>query len=141
VAPIKTQSSLVMIQYPAKVDLRCLRFIDSKKAHTWVARFFSIYLTYEWFVFSTRSNLERRFEFKVMTIQIPWVFLNYILGLWLSTTKISLKYKKLSYFLLLPSLLMSPAIAGFPYDIMGWLSLFVAIWSYRIIYKTERPVS
>ena len=138
---IEKQSSLVMIQYPAKADVRCFRSVDFKKAHTWAARFLSIYLTYEWFVFSTRSNLERRFEFKVMTIQIPWVFLNYILGLWLSTTKIGLKYKKLSYFLLLPSLLMSPAIAGFPYDIMGWLSLFVAIWSYRIIYKTERPVS
>jgi len=37
----------------------------------------------------------------------------------------------------LPSLLMSPSIAGFPFSAMGWLSFFVAIWSYIVIYKTK----
>ena len=134
------QSRLTMLQLIIKRYSLLIGSIDYNILHMWIARFFSIYLTYEWFIFSTRSDFERRFTLKVIAIQIPWVFLNYVVGLWLSTTKFGLKYKKISYFLLLPSIVMSPAIAGFPYSIMGWLSLFVAIWSYIRIYKSERQV-
>ncbi len=126
-----------MMKYPAKIDSHLLRSVDFKTAHTWVARFFSIYLTYEWFVFATRSDAYSRYTLKTMATMIPKVFLLYVIGLWLSSTQWGLQHKKTMYFLLLPSLLMSPSIAGFPFSIMGWLSFFVAIWSCLIIYKAK----
>jgi hypothetical protein len=124
-----------MIHYPSKIDLRHLRSIDFKMAHAWIARFFAIYLTYKWFIFSTDSDAFNRYAFRTMVTMIPKVFLLYVIGLWLSTTQWGLRHKKTIYVVLLPSILMSPSIAGFPFSIMGWLSFFVAIWSYLIIYK------
>jgi hypothetical protein len=127
-----------MIYYPTKIDLQRLRSIDFKIAHSCVARFFSIYLTYEWFVFATRSDAYNRYKLKIMATMIPKVFLLYVIGLWLSSTQWGRQHKKITYILLLPSLLMSPSIAGFPFGIMGWLSFFVAIWSYIVVYKVKR---
>ena len=123
-----------MIHYPKKIDLGS---VDFKMVHAWIARFFTFYLTYKWFVFSTDSDAYNRYAFRTMVTMIPKVFLLYVIGLWLSTTQWGLRHKKTLYVLLLPSLLMSPSIAGFPLSMMGWLSFFVAIWSYLIIYKTE----
>lgn len=127
-----------MIQYPVKIASRHLRSVDFKIAHPWVARFFSVYLTYEWFIFATRSDEYNRYTLKIMATMIPKVFILYVIGLWLSSTLWGLRHKKTLFFLLLPSLLMSPSIAGFPFSIMGWLSFFVAIWSYFIIYKVKK---
>lgn len=127
-----------MILHPAKIGLRSLQSVDFKIAHAWVARFFSVYLTYEWFVFANRSDAYNRYSLKIMATMIPKVFVLYLIGLWLSSTQWGLRHKKTMYFLLLPSLLMSPSIAGFPFSIMGWLSFFVAIWSYLIICKVKK---
>ncbi|MCX6128223.1 MAG: hypothetical protein NTX25_04065 [Proteobacteria bacterium] len=129
-----------MIRDPEKIDLRYLRSLDSKITHAWVARFFSIYLTYEWFIFSTDSDAYNRYAFRTVVTMVPKVFLLYVIGLWLSTTQWGLRHKKILYVLLLPSLLMSPSIAGFPSSIMGWSSFFVVVWTYKVIYQTEGEV-
>ncbi len=126
-----------MTHSPAKINTQGLRLLAFKKAHFWTARFFSVYLTYEWFLFSTDSDAYRRFALRTMITMIPKVFLLYVIGLWLSTTQWGLRHKKTLYVLLLPSLLMSPSIAGFPFSTMGWLAFFVAIWSYLIIRNGE----
>lgn len=126
-----------MIQNSIEARKSALRFLDFKMAHGWVARFFSIYLTYEWFVFSTDSDVYHRYALRTVVTMVPKVFVLYVVGLWLSTTQWGLRHKKIQYVLLLPSLLMSPSIAGFPISIMGWLSFFVAIWSYVVIHKTK----
>jgi hypothetical protein len=107
--------------------------------HKWVARIFSCYLTYKWFLFTTQSDVVHiRFTFRIMIEQIPKVFVLFVIGLWLSTTDWGWRHKKTVYLLLLPSLLMSPQIVGFPFSIMGWLSFLVALWSYFSVYKAER---
>ena len=129
-----------MIQNTAKIDWKFEKNIDSKLFHTLTARLFSIYLTYKWFVFSTDSDAYNRFALRTVFTMAPKVFLLYVIGLWLSTTPWGMRHKKSLYFLLLPSLLMSPSIAGFPFSLMGWASFFVAMWSYLIIYKTKAEV-
>jgi hypothetical protein len=126
-----------MIQYSAKLGSLSLRSVDFKITHTWIARFFSVYLTYEWFIFSTDSDAYSRYAFRTMVTMIPKVFLFYVIGLWLSTTQWGVRHKKILYILLLPSLLMTPSIAGFPFSIMGWASFLVVLWSYMVIYKGE----
>lgn len=127
-----------MIKSLAKIDRASLPLIDFKIVHTWMARFFAIYLTHEWFLFATRSDAYNRYTFRIMVTMVPKVFCLYVIGLWLSTTQWGVRHKKTMYFLLLPSFFMSPSIAGFPFNIMGWLSFFVAIWSYIVIYGTKK---
>ncbi len=130
-----------MIQNPAREHRTFLHSIDLKKnAHTWVARLLSIYLTHTWFIFGTRSDTHDPYTFRIMLSVIPKAFLFFVLGLWLSTTQWGLQHKKIIYILLLPSLLMSPPIVGFPYSAIGWASFLTAIWSYLIIYKAQGDV-
>lgn len=126
-----------MNQIPKTADSTFTRFITWRAAHVWIARFFSIFLTHEWFVFATRSDAFNRYRAQVILTMMPKVFVLYVLGLWLSSTQWGFRHKKVTYVLLLPSLLMSPSVAGFPGTFMGWLALFVAIWSYVIIYKVN----
>ena len=113
--------------------------VNIGRLHRLIARFFSCYLTYNWFLFTTQSDVAHiRFTFRIMIEQIPTVFLLFVIGLWLSTTDWGWKHKKTVYLLLLPSLLMSPQILGFPFSIMGWTSFFVALWSYFTVYNAER---
>jgi|GEM_PF-3235392 len=125
-------------------ELRSTKLIKAKllsprKLYRWVARIFSCYLTYEWFLFTTQSDVAHiRFTFRIMTEQIPKVFVLFVIGLWLSSTAWGWRHKKTVYLLLLPSLLMSPQIAGFPFTIMGWLSFAVALWAYITVYNAER---
>jgi hypothetical protein len=113
--------------------------VNIGRLHRLIARLFSCYLTYMWFLFTTQSDVAHiRFTFRIMIEQIPKVFLIFVIGLWLSTTDWGWKHKKTVYLLLLPSLLMSPQILGFPFSIMGWTSFFVALWSYFTVYNAER---
>lgn len=124
-----------MIQYPVKINRAALQAIDFKMMHVWVARFFYIYLTHEWFVFGTRSEGYNPYTFKIMLMVLPRAFLFFTIGLWLSTTQCGFRHKKLVCLLLLPSLLVSPSILGFPLSIMGWIAFLVAFWSYLIIFR------
>lgn len=115
------------------------KLFNPSKLHRWLAKIFSCYLTYEWFLFTTQSDVAHiRFTFRIMIEQIPKVFVLFVIGLWLSSTTWGWRHKKTVYLLLLPSLLMSPQIAGFPFTIMGWLSFAVALWSYFTVYNSER---
>ena len=130
-----------MFQFMDEQSVRQIvsKLLNKGKPHKWVARILSCYLTYEWFLFTTQSDVAHiRFTFRIMIEQIPKVFLLFVIGLWLSTTNWSGSHKKTVYVLLLPSLLMSPQIVGFPFSVMGWLSFFVALWSYFTVYKAER---
>lgn len=111
--------------------------VNTEKMHTAVARVFSVYLTHEWFVYGLKSDVLNPYTWKLLLTVMPRAFLFFVLGLWLSTTDLGKRFKKTTYILLLPSLLMSPSIAGFPYSVMGWLSFFVAIWSYVTVHKFE----
>ena len=128
---------LVLIQNPVKLNRTELLSMDFKILHVWVARFFCLYLTHEWFIFGTHSDTNNPYTLRIMFSAVPKAFLFFTIGLWLSTTQWGFRHKKMVYFLLLPSLIMSPSIIGFPLSIMSWLSFFVAIWSYVIIYRTK----
>ena len=120
-----------------KMYLLGLRPVGFEKAHKFVARILSIYLTHEWFVYGLRSDVLNPYTVKLVLTVMPRAFFLFVIGLWLSTTDFGKRHKKTTYILLLPSLLMSPSIAGFPYNSMGWLSFFVAIWSYVTTYRSE----
>jgi hypothetical protein len=120
-----------------KMYLVGLRPVGIEKAHKFVARILSIYLTHEWFVYGLRSDVLNPYTVKLVLTVMPRAFFLFVIGLWLSTTDFGKRHKKTTYILLLPSLLMSPSIAGFPYKSMGWLSFFVAIWSYVTTYRSE----
>ena len=121
----------------SQLNLISILSVNSEKMHTAVARVFSVYLTHEWFVYGLKSDVLNPYTWKLLLTVMPRAFLFFVLGLWLSTTDLGKRFKKTTYILLLPSLLMSPSIAGFPYRVMGWLSFFVAIWSYVKIHKSE----
>lgn len=118
-----------------RVDQHYLRSGVLKVAHTWVARFFCIYLTYKWFMFSTDSDVYNRHAFRTVVTMVPKVFALYILGLWLSTTKWGVRHKQLLYIMLLPSLLMSTPLVGFPFNFTGWVAFLVVLWSYMTVYS------
>jgi len=121
----------------SQLNLTSILSFNSEKMHTAVARVFSVYLTHEWFVYGLKSDVLNPYTWKLLLTVMPRAFLFFVLGLWLSTTDLGKRFKKTTYILLLPSLLMSPSIAGFPYSVMGWLSFLVAIWSYVTIHKSE----
>lgn len=73
-----------------------------------------------------------------MIEQMPKVSVLFVIGLWFSSTEWGCRHKKTIYLLLLPSLLMSPQIAGFPFTFMGWLSFVVALWAYFTVFNAER---
>lgn len=115
-----------------------LQLVDPERAHTFVARIFSVYLTHEWFRYGLRSDVLDPYTFRLVLTVMPKAFLFFVMGLWLSATIFGARHKKTTYLLLLPSLVMSPSIAGFPAKLMGWLSLFVAIWSYVRVHSANR---
>ena len=130
-----------MFEFTNNLSLRLIvaNLLNPGKLHRWLARILSCYLTYVWFLFTTQSDVAHiRFTFRIMIEQIPKVFLLFVIGLWLSTTDWGWRHKKTVYLLLLPSLLMSPQIDGFPFTIMGWLSFAVALWAYFTVYNAER---
>jgi hypothetical protein len=110
---------------------------DVEKLHTFVSRIFCVYQTHAWFVYGLRSDVLNPYTLKLILTVMPKAFIFFVLGLWLSTTEFGKRNKKTTYVLLAPSLLMSPAIAGFPASIMGWLSFFVAVWSYVTINRAK----
>jgi hypothetical protein len=125
-----------MAEKAAFVEHNRMHFVDAIKAHTLLARVFCVFITHEWFVYGLRSDVLNPYTVRLMLTVMPKAFLFFVSGLWLSTTAFGARHKKTTYFLLLPSLVMSPAIIGFPGAFMGWLCVLIAIWSYVRVHKS-----
>ena len=81
------------------------KILNTGRLHRWVARSFSCYLTYEWLLFTTQSDVAHiRYTFRIMIEQTPKVFLLFVIGSWLSTTDRGWRHKKTVYLHILPSL-------------------------------------
>jgi len=109
------------------------------KLHFYIARILSLVLTYYWYLFAIRSDFEsyEQFEFHNLAKGIPYTFVLFNLGLWLSTTQWSRRHKFLVSFLLLPSLIASPAMVGMDSSFFGWVVFGIAVWSYYSLWRNE----